>query len=496
MAGYCRVSTDKEDQANSFASQQAYFREYISRHPDWELYDIYADEGITGTSTHNRLQFNQMIEDAHMGKFQLIITKEVSRFSRNILDSIRYTRELKAIGVFVLFLLDGIHTQRSDAELHLSIMASLAQEESRKTSERVTWGQTRQMEKGIVFGRSLLGYEVKNGKLTIEPNGAKIVQLIFHKYVLEQMGTTQIAKYLTQMGYHTQSGSGQWHPNSIIKILKNEKYVGDLVQKKSYTPDYLTHKKKANTGQVPRISIKDHHEPIISIEIWNLAQKRLQRNRKSLNTQNHSCRHTFSGKIFCAECGSTFVCRYKYQKNGKKIRRWSCGSAARQGRAGCDIGKLLLDDDAIQMFQTAIQNLKLDREMIANNVTSRILSAIRSRNTDSDAEQRRIHNEIQSLQKKKERMLDSFFAGTITKDDMLSMKLYYEEQLKSLEVHLCEIKAEQGDPEIFLAVKQLLNGESENGVFCKYLLESITVYKDRHMELRLKNHPQVFNFLG
>ena len=145
VASYCRVSTDKDDQANSFESQQKYFKEYIARRPNWELYEIYADKGITGTSTKKRVKFNQMINDAHMGKFHIIITKEVSRFSRNILDTISYTRELKAIGVIVIFLNDGIATSDGDAELKLSFLGSLAQEESRKTSARVKWGQTRWM---------------------------------------------------------------------------------------------------------------------------------------------------------------------------------------------------------------------------------------------------------------------------------------------------------------------------------------------------------------
>lgn len=186
VASYCRVSTDKDDQANSFEAQQRYFKEYIDCQPDWELYLTYADEGITGTSIKKRVQFNRMINDAHMGKFQLIITKEVSRFSRNILDTISFTRELKALGIGVLFMNDGINTLDPDAELRLSIMGSIAQEESRKTSSRVKWGQTRQMERGVVFGRSMLGYDVKDGKMTINPEGAEIIKLIFHKYGIEK----------------------------------------------------------------------------------------------------------------------------------------------------------------------------------------------------------------------------------------------------------------------------------------------------------------------
>ena len=157
VAAYCRVSTDKDDQANSFESQQRYFREYIERHPDMELQEIYADEGISGTSTRKRKRFNAMIRAAKEGKIDLIVTKGVSRFARNTVDTLQYTRELKAIGIGVFFMNDGINTLEPDAELRLSIMASIAQEESRKTSSRVKWGQTRRMEQGVVFGGSLLG---------------------------------------------------------------------------------------------------------------------------------------------------------------------------------------------------------------------------------------------------------------------------------------------------------------------------------------------------
>ena len=249
VASYCRVSTDKDDQANSFESQQRYFRAYIDRQPEWELYQIYADEGITGTSTKKRAAFNQMIADARMGKFERILTKEVSRFSRNILDTIAYTRELKALGVGVLFLNDGISTLEPDAELRLSIMGSIAQEESRKTSSRVKWGQTRRMEQGVVFGRSLLGYDVKDGRLTVNPEGAELVRLIFHKYGVEKKGTTVIARELREAGYRTHRGGIRWNGSCIVKLLKNEKYVGDLIQKKTITPDYLTHAKKANHGE-------------------------------------------------------------------------------------------------------------------------------------------------------------------------------------------------------------------------------------------------------
>jgi len=185
VAAYCRVSTDKDDQTNSFESQQRYFKEYIERNPDWELYEIFADEGTSGTSTKKRKAFNRMISCAKLGDFDLIITKEISRFARNTLDSVYYTRELKKHGVGVIFMNDNINTLDADAELRLTIMSSIAQEESRKTSDRVKWGQKRQMEQGVVFGRDMLGYDVQNGQMFINEDGAKVVRIIFKKFVRE-----------------------------------------------------------------------------------------------------------------------------------------------------------------------------------------------------------------------------------------------------------------------------------------------------------------------
>ncbi len=193
VAAYCRVSTDNLDQANSLESQQRYFNEYIRRNPLWELHEIYVDEGVSGTGTKKRAAFNRMIEDAKDHKFDLILTKEISRFARNVLDSIGYTRQLKAMGIGVIFMNDNINTLDADSELRLTIMSSIAQEESRRTSERVKWGHRRRMEQGVVFGRDMLGYDVRNGELHINPEGAEIVRLIFHKYLDEGKGTHVIA---------------------------------------------------------------------------------------------------------------------------------------------------------------------------------------------------------------------------------------------------------------------------------------------------------------
>lgn len=499
VAGYCRVSTDREDQVNSFASQQVFFRDYIERQPDWQLHDIYADEGITGTSTKKRTQFNRMVRDAYEGKFSLIITKEVSRFSRNILDTIAYTRELKSIGVGVLFLTDRINTLEPEAEMLLSFLASLAQEESRRTSMRVVWGQTRQMERGIVFGHSMLGYDVSDGKITVNPKGAELVKLIFHKYAIEQVGTTVLARFLTEKGYCTYRGCTNWKSNTVIKILNNEKYVGDLIQKKSYTPDFLTHEKRRNTGQVPLICIENHHEPIISREVWNLTQERLHKNNKHKNDMTgHSNRYVFSGKIKCGECGASFVGRYKYQKNGTGIRRWRCAAATSGGVAACDVGKLLRDDEAVGMLKTAVSSLRLDINAIVRNVTDLTLSAIKAEEKDINNVSR-LRYEINCIQRKKEALMDCYFNQEITKEDMQSMKQRYTKQQESLQARLILSEQTKQHWEVMRAALQaeltsILSGEAESEIFNKTILDSLTIYKDRHMELRLNYLSHIFIF--
>jgi DNA invertase Pin-like site-specific DNA recombinase len=505
VAGYCRVSTEKEDQANSFESQQRYFREYILRNPDWELSEIYADEGITGTTTKKRTQFNRMINDAYEGKFQMIITKEVSRFSRNILDTIAYTRELKAIGIGVIFATDRINTLEPEAEMLLSYLASMAQEGSRRTSSRVVWGQTRQMEQGVVFGQSLLGYDVKEGVLNINPEGAEIVRLIFHKYAVEQVGTSEIARHLTGNGYRTYRGSEKWKSNTVIKILNNEKYEGDLIQKKTYTPDFLTHTKRTNKGEVPFVTIENHHEPIVSREVWNMAQERLRQNNKHREGGgSHSNRYVFSGRIKCGECGSSFVGRVKYLKDGRKMRRWSCGTATNEGATACDVGKLVRDDDAMQMLKTAIKSLSMDAEDIINHVTTLALRAIREGERGAGDDPRRLGFEIERVQQKKESVMDSYFSGEITKEDMQAINRKYDGQMEDLRRQKKEAELrryENRDSKelrtvIQAEISDILNGEIESEVFCKTMLDSLTVFKDRHMELRLHLLPQVFRFTG
>lgn len=513
VASYCRVSTDRDDQANSFESQQRYFKEYIDRQPDWELYEVYADEGITGTSTKKRAAFNRMIADAHFGKFQLILTKEVSRFSRNILDTITYTRELKALGVGVLFMNDGISTLEPDAELRLSIMGSIAQEESRKTSTRVKWGQTRRMEQGVVFGRSLLGYDVKDGCLTVNPEGAEIVRLIFYKYGVEKKGTTVIARELREAGYRTHSGNMKWSNTHIVKILKNEKYVGDLVQKKTITPDYLSHAKKYNHGEEELVIIRDHHEPIIDRELWDTVQRELKkRNRNGELGAGHSNRYVFSGKIKCGECGASFVSRKKTRKDGSLYKRWSCYTATSEGQkridvrgneVGCDVGKLLRDELALDILQQSLTTLRMDRDRIIQNVTALALEAIQMCEEGSTDRVEALEYEISQLKQKKADVLDAFFSKQITKEEMQLVNQRYDRELEDFQRRLEGVREresityekDQLEKDVGRQVVDIVNCRADSEVLYKNVLDHMVVHKDRKIEVFLNLLPQKWTFV-
>ena len=290
-----------------------------------------------------------MVEDALAGKIDLIITKSISRFARNTVDTLSYTRKLKDNGVGVIFTIDNIDTRDSDGELRLTIMASIAQEESRKTSERVKWGQKRRMEQGIVFGRDLIGYNVRNGELAINEEEVSIVRAIFHKYTNEGKGTHVIARELTEEGLRPKRVK-LWSATVILRALRNEKYVGDLCQKKTFTPNYLTHAKKYNRGNEEMVYLKDHHEPIIDRDLWNRTQKELLRRAPTEEMKSkHSNRYWCSGKLYCGMCGQRYVSRTKKLKNATTYKAWRCYAAANHGTSkisedgeviGCDNGSI------------------------------------------------------------------------------------------------------------------------------------------------------------
>ena len=509
VAAYCRVSTDNEDQANSFESQQRYFRQYIERNPDWELYAIFADEGISGTNTKKRKEFNRMIECAKNGDFDLIITKEISRFARNTLDSIFYTRDLKKHGVGVIFLNDNINTLDSDAELRLAIMSSIAQEESRKTSERVKWGQKRQMEQGVVFGRSMLGYDVKDGKMTINEEGAKIVRLIFHKFVDEGKGTHVIAREFREEGIKPMRVK-EWQNTVILRVIRNEKYCGDLVQKKTYTPDFLSHEKKYNRGQEEFVIIKDHHEPIISRELFDKANRILD--AKSLSQEGkakHSNRYPFSGKIKCGRCGASYVARYKTRKDGSRYKAWRCYEAANHGRphidkagnqVGCS-GESIRNEDAIYLLYLVCRELKINRQKVVDNLTRTIDTVMQIDLTGTSTNA--ISEKIEEAKKKRTGLIELYTSGDIDKTEFTALRAKYDEDIEKLKSTMEGIEQKQAMilkqqelmEDIKDAIDELINGIQYEDEYYTQILDKMVINDKNHIDVYLKMLPHKWSFM-
>ena len=349
--------------------------------------------------------------------------------------------------------------------------------------------------------------------MTINPEGAEIVKLIFHKYGNEKKGTSVIARELREAGYKSYTGNAKWNNTHIIKILKNEKYVGDLVQKKTITPDYLTHAKKYNHGEEDLIIIENHHEPIIDRDLWNLVQEELvKRNLNGNYGKGHSNRYVFSGKIKCGECGASFVSRQRKREDGSTYKRWGCITAANEGRVhqdlqgnevGCDIGRQLRDELAMDMLKQSLSTIQMDKKWIINNVVSIAMDAIANcENDDFDSEEK-IQYEMELIIDKKQNVLDAFFSKNITKEDMRMMNERYDKQIGELQERLQAVKAreqihyETGSlkSDVRKQVTDMVSGLTESEIFYKNVLDQMIVYPDQRVEVKLNLLPQKWIFV-
>ncbi len=339
VCAYCRVSTDKNDQRNSYATQKRFFEREFSKHKNWVGKEVFADQGISGTSLKKRDEFNRMIELARRGVYQLIITKDVTRFSRNVENTMSIVVELQKKGVYIIFLSDDINTQRIEDRDKLTAAIKQAEGESLKLSKKVRWGQQASMEQGVVFGRKeMYGYNIVRDPITnqqhfvIIPEEASVVKKVFQMYS-NGMGTFRIAKQLERENIQSKYKNG-WSNTVILRMLRNEKYVGDLYTGKTYTPDPLEHTKKYNRENSIAFYIRDHHpdERIIDRELWDRVQELLKQNAPSDEIKKkHSNRYWCSGKVFCGECGERYISRNRTMKSGKKTKTWNCWANQQRG---------------------------------------------------------------------------------------------------------------------------------------------------------------------
>lgn len=325
VAAYARVSTEQDEQESSYEAQVDFYTRHIRSNPDWEFVGVFADRGITGTNTKNRDEFNRMIELALAGGIDLILTKSISRFARNTVDTLQTVRNLKAAGVEVIFEKENLHTFDPKCEVMLTIMSSLAQEESRSISENVRWGQQKSMRDGkvhVAYSR-FLGYRKgADGRLEIVEEEAKIIRMIYEMFIAGKT-IRSIAEHLTEEGISTPAGKRIWSVSTIRSILSNEKYKGDALLQKTYTVDYLTKEVRKNDGEVRQYLVENSHDPIIEPEVFDHVQALLpQRAKTRAKTRGN---HPFVGRIICGDCGEFYGHKvWRIRSTGEHYDVWYC----------------------------------------------------------------------------------------------------------------------------------------------------------------------------
>ena len=368
MAAYCRVSTDQEEQLSSYENQVSYYTNFISNNPQYELAGIYADEGISGTNTKKRKNFNRMIDDCEAGKIDRIIVKSISRFARNTLDCLNYVRRLKELGIGVTFEKEAIDTLDAKGEVLLTILSSLAQDESRSISENSTWGIRKRFEQGkfSVNTRKFMGYDSdESGNLIVNEEQAKIVRMIYEKYLCGR-NYFVIARELNEAGIPGWNGKVNWIASTIETMLHNEKYKGDALLQKTYTVDFLTKKREKNQGQIAQYYVENNHPAIVKPEIWEAVQLEEQRRREYMKLHHIKAyssdlaNNPFASKIICGECGEAFGRKKWRPRPGEYRSVWQCNARYRvKGVMGCanrHIDESTLEEIFVKAWNSLMEN--------------------------------------------------------------------------------------------------------------------------------------------
>lgn len=431
VAAYARVSTDLEDQKTSFISQQKYYLEKITENPKWMFVEVYADEGISGTQAFKRENFMRMIKDAENGKIDLILTKSISRFARNTLDTLKYVRLLKANGIGIIFEEEGINTLDMAGELLLTVLSSVAQQESETISSHIRLGYKMKRERGELVGfSSCYGYtyDSKTNTMYINEKEAEIVKLIYNNY-LKGFGSTMISNILYEMKIPSPQGKERWQSCTINGILHNEIYKGDVIQGKTYTVDSITHKRKKNNGEEDMYYIKDHHEPIIDKELFDQVQdiaksrsNQIQRGRKEFSTS------PLSGRMRCGFCGKS----YSRRKNNSVADRiyWVCMSLVRGNKNLCPESKALPESVIRTSFMEAFYLLNNNNGLALDEFLEDIKESIKD-HTPIKMKQNAVI-ERDKYKDKLSKLIDLYIEGKIEKET-------YERKQKALEAKIDEI---------------------------------------------------------
>ena len=497
---YARVSTDQDEQLNSLENQVQYYTELIRSKKNWTFVPGYIDEGISGTSTKKRDEFNRMIRDAKAGLFDFIITKEISRFSRSTLDSIKYTQELLEHNVGVFFQNDNINTLDTDSEFRLVIMAGVAQDEVRKLSERLKFGFRQAIKNGHVLGNDkLYGYDKKDCVLTINEEEAKIVRIIFDLYANHRYGTRKISQELLKMGYTSREGNA-FNTLTIRHMLENPKYKGWYCGNKTQNIDYRT-KKKAFLDESEWVMYPDPSIPaIVSEELWDRANALYKERRKesmshSSGTTYHN-RYPYSTKIICEEHGTTFHRQVLQSASGDK-EVWQCKVYRQKGRAACSAPQIR-SEELNQILAQIFAEMMKDKDAIIDSLIT-VLTQV-PKEVDYERLLAHVEGEIAATKQKKDRLLDLHIAGAITIEEFKERNDGLNDQLKQQESQLAAIRQEQSKAstqELDIAaireeLEKQLSFEGEiNTALVATILDKVVVKKEStkeeiHLDIYLK----------
>ena len=446
VTDYARVSTDHLEQKKSLQNQVEHFEQYIKENPNWTYVKGYVDDGITGTSDIKRDNFMKMIEDARSGKFDLIVTKEISRFSRNTLDSIKYTRELLSYGVAVLFVNDNINTALPDSELRLTIMASMAQDEIRRLSERVKFGMHRAIERGEILGNNLLyGYkkDKATGILKLVEDEAKVVRRIHELYAVEEFSLSKIAKTLNSEGLKTCQNK-KWCVSTISRMIENPKYKGYYCARKSEIVDYMTKRiKYFEKDDWVIYEDKTRIPPIVDEDLWERANTRLASRKKAFSERKedksiYKNRYLYSAKIYCKQHNTVFH-RRKFRKKKKDIT-WVCSEYLKNGKTTCDSPNIRESElDAI--FKDLISKLQIDSKDIINTLMNHYRHLEIDTGIDEEISSR--EKKINNLYTKKDKILELSIQGGLSNEEFYERNNQFNDKINDLTKELNKLKMDK-----------------------------------------------------
>ena len=497
---YARVSTDQDEQINSLENQVQYYTELIQSKLNWKFVPGYVDEGISGGSTKKRDNFNRMIRDAKAGMFDFIITKEISRFSRSTLDSIKYTQELLDYNVGVFFQNDNINTLDTDSEFRLVIMAGVAQDEIRKLSERLKFGFRQAIKNGHVLGNDkLYGYDKKDCVLTVNEEEAEIIRIIFDLYGNQRLGTRTISKRLMELGYTSREGNA-FNTLTIRHILENPKYKGWYCGNKSQSVDYRT-KRNVLLDESEWVTYPDPSIPaIVPEELWNRANVLYKRRREEMKSHSSGVsfhnRYPYSAKIYCEEHGTTFHRQVIQTKKGQQ-EVWQCKVYRSHGRAACSAPQIRSSDLDV-ILSDIFKELVRDKEKIIDSLVT-VLTNI-PKEVDYGKLRCQVENEMDDLERKKNRLLDLSIAGALTVEEFKERNDAFNAQIQECQGKLTAIRQEEENqsseeldiPAIRRALDEALRftGEIDTALVAT-ILDRVVVKKestkdDIHLDIFLK----------